>query len=111
MPLGPSRVEGPVSRASLAPTSSVFTGNRGLLDQRTAQGVRLRGVDVYVGELADQGRGVAAEVDDAVVFGPSLQFARVFFRVIGHQNPLDGADHLSADLETLLVQAMRSEEH
>ena len=68
--------------------------------------MRLGGIDVHVGELSDQLRVVAAEVNNAVVFGAPLQFARVFFRVIGHQNPLSGADHLPADLKTLLVQAV-----
>ncbi len=53
---------------------------RRLLDQRAPQRVRLRGVDVHVGELADQGRIIAAEVDDAVILGPPLQLARVFLR-------------------------------
>ncbi len=62
------------SRASLAPTGFAV-----LLDQRAPQRVRLRGIDMHVGELADQGRIVAAEVDDTVILGPALQFAGVFF--------------------------------
>src|SRR5476649_3045669 len=77
-----------------------------LLNQRPAQRVRLRRVNVHIGKLADQGRVVAAEVDDAVVFGTALQLARVFFRIVGDQDALDRADHLSAYFETLLVQAM-----
>src|SRR5689334_1540196 len=72
----------PPSRASPLPQ-----GYSVLLDQRTPQRMRLRGIDVHVRELADQGRIVAAEVDDTVILGPALQLARVFFRVIGHQDP------------------------
>ncbi len=63
-------------------------------------------VDVHIGKLADQGRIIATEVYDSVVLGTALQFARVFFRVVGDQDALGGTDHLSADLETLLVQAV-----
>ena len=66
----------------------------------------MRGVDVHIGELTDQGGIVAAEVDDTVILGAALQLARVFLRVIGHQNALDRTDHLSADFEALLIQTM-----
>src|SRR5471030_919936 len=68
--------------------------------------MRLRSINVHVGELANQVWIVAAEFDDTVILGPALQLARVFFRIIGDQNALGRANHLSADLETLLVQAM-----
>ena len=63
-------------------------------------------VDIDVGELTDQLGIVAAEVDDSIILGATLQLARVFFRVIGHQDSLSTAHHLPADLETLLIQAM-----
>jgi len=61
---------------------------------------------VHVGELADQGRIIAAEVDDTIILGAPLQLARVFLRIVSNQNALDRTDHLSADLEPLLIQTM-----
>ena len=86
----------------LAPTKS-----RGyLIEQRAPKRVRLGGIDVYVGKLPDQLRVIAAEVDDTIVLGSALQFARIFFRVVGDQNPLGRTHHLPADFEALLIQAM-----
>src|SRR5690606_28105763 len=71
------------------------------IEQRSPQRVRLRVIDVHVGELADQPGVVAAEVDDPVVLGTALKFARIFLRIVGDQDALGAADHLAADLETL----------
>src|SRR5450830_1098458 len=68
--------------------------------------MRLCRIDVHVDKLPDLLGIVAAEVDDTVILGAALQFSRVFLRIIGHQDALDRTDHLSADLESLLVQAM-----
>src|SRR5690606_20675302 len=75
-------------------------------NQRPAQRMRQRFVDVHVDELADQSRVVAAEVDDAVVLGTALEHAGVLLGVIRDQDALSGACHPPAVLEALLVDAL-----
>ena len=53
--------------------------NAGCCRSGAAQRVRKCVVDVHLGELADQARIVAAEVDDPVVLGAPLEHARSFF--------------------------------
>src|SRR5450830_114147 len=63
-------------------------------------------IDVHVDKLPDLLGIVAAEVDDTVILGAARKFTKKFLRIIGHQDALDPTDHLSADLESLLVKAM-----
>ncbi len=73
--------------------------------QGAAQGVRQGLVDVHLDELADQAGIAAAEVDDAVVLGATLQHAGIALGEIADQDGLDAAGHAPADLEALLVDA------
>src|SRR5690606_2704560 len=75
------------------------------VQQAAAQGVGQGFVDMDLDELADQQRIGAAEVDDTVVLGATLEHARVLLRVVGNQDALGAADHAPAIFEALLVEA------